>query len=472
MPTNTPDRAALERAAQHAFAFLESLETRSVATTVSLGALRARLTRPLADRGVPAVQVIDELVADADPGILGSQGGRFFGWVIGGGLPAAMAADWLTTVWDQNAGVHACAPAASVVEEVAAGWLKQIFELPAETSVGFVTGTQMAHMTCLAAARHAVLRDRGWDVERQGLSGAPPIRVLANADRHGSVDRAVRFVGLGSDAIQPLKVDDSGRVRPETLRAALAASSDPAIVVLQAGELNLAAFDPFEELAPMARAAGAWTHVDGAFGLWAKASPKHRELARGLELCDSWTTDGHKYLNVPYDSGMAFVRDAEAHRAAMTLSTSYLPAGGAARDGIDWNPEFSRRARGFATYAALRELGRQGIADLVERTCRHAQAITLGIGALPGAELIMASGLNQGLVRFLAPGSKDDGDHDRRTEAVIAAINATGEAFFGGVTWRGRRAMRVSACNWRTTEADVARILAAVAAILAERETV
>ena len=472
MPTNTPDRAALERAAQHAFAFLESLDTRSVATTVSLGALRTRLARPLADRGVPAVQVIDELVADADPGILGSQGGRFFGWVIGGGLPAAMAADWLTTVWDQNAGVHACAPAASVVEEVAAGWLKQIFELPAETSVGFVTGTQMAHMTCLAAARHAVLRDRGWDVERQGLSGAPPIRVLANADRHGSVDRAVRFVGLGSDAIQPLKVDDSGRVRPETLRAALAASSDPAIVVLQAGELNLAAFDPFEELAPMARAAGAWTHVDGAFGLWAKASPKHRELARGLELCDSWTTDGHKYLNVPYDSGMAFVRDAEAHRAAMTLSTSYLPAGGAARDGIDWNPEFSRRARGFATYAALRELGREGIADLVERTCRHAQAITLGIGALPGAELIMASGLNQGLVRFLAPGSKDDGDHDRRTEAVIAAINATGEAFFGGVTWRGRRAMRVSACNWRTTEADVARILAAVAAILAERETV
>jgi glutamate/tyrosine decarboxylase-like PLP-dependent enzyme len=468
MPVQSHDRSALERAAEHAFAFLESLDTRSAATTASLAELRARLTRPLADRGVPAVQVIDELVADADAGILGSQGGRFFGWVIGGGLPAAMAADWLTTVWDQNVGVYACAPAASVVEEVAAGWLKQIFELPAETSVGFVTGTQMAHMTCLAAARHAVLRDRGWDVERRGLSGAPPIRVLANADRHGSVDRAVRFVGLGSDAIQPLKVDDSGRVRPETLRSALDASSDPAIVVLQAGELNLAAFDPFEELAPMARAAGAWTHVDGAFGLWAKASPKHRELARGLELCDSWTTDGHKYLNVPYDSGMAFVRDAEAHRAAMTLSTSYLPAGGAARDGIDWNPEFSRRARGFAAYAALRELGREGIADLVERTCRHAQAITLGIGALPGAELIMASGLNQGLVRFLA----EDGDHDRRTDAVIAAINATGEAFFGGVTWRGRRAMRVSACNWRTTEADVARILTAVAAILAERETV
>ncbi|MDB5425178.1 MAG: aspartate aminotransferase family protein, partial [Phenylobacterium sp.] len=343
MPIETPDRTALERAAQHAFAFLEGLESRPVATTASLEDLRARLGRPLPDAGVPAVQVIDDLVADVDGGILGSQGGRFFSWVIGGGTPAAMAADWLTTVWDQNAGIYACAPAAAVVEEVAAGWLKEIFELPAETSVGFVTGTQVGHMTCLAAARHAVLRDRGWDVERKGLAGAPPIRVLANSDRHGSVDRAVRFVGIGTDAVQPLQVDDAGRVRPETLRAALDASSDPAIVVLQAGELNLAAFDPFEDLAPMARAAGAWTHVDGAFGLWAKASPKHRDLARGLELCDSWITDGHKYLNVPYDSGFAFVRDAQAHRAAMTLSTSYLPAGGAGRDQIDWNPEFSRR---------------------------------------------------------------------------------------------------------------------------------
>lgn len=457
MPADTSDRGALERAAEHAFAFLESLDARSVATTASLAELRARLGRPLADRGVPATQVIDELAADADPGILGSQGGRFFGWVIGGGTPAAMAADWLTTVWDQNAGIHACAPAASVVEEIAAGWLTELFQLPAGTSVGFVTGTQMAHMTCLAAARHAVLRDRGWDVERKGLAGAPPIRVLANVDRHGSVDRAVRFVGIGSDAIRPLAVDGDGRVQPEVLRAALAASPDPAIVVLQAGELNLAAFDPFEALAPIARAAGAWTHVDGAFGLWAKASPKHRNLARGLELCDSWTTDSHKYLNVPYDSGLAFVRDAEAHRAAMTLSTSYLPAGGAARDALDWNPEFSRRARGFAVYAALRELGREGVADLVERTSRHAQALTVGIGAMPGAELIAASGLNQGLVRF--------GD-DRRTEAVIAAINASGEAFFGGVTWRGRRAMRISACNWRTTDADVARTLAAVREIV------
>jgi glutamate/tyrosine decarboxylase-like PLP-dependent enzyme len=344
------------------------------------------------------------------------------------------------------------------VEEVSAEWLKALFELPASTSVGFVTGTQVGHMTCLAAARHAVLRDRGWDVERKGLAGSPPIRILAGAARHSSVDRAVRFIGLGSDAIVELPVDDGGRVTPAGLEAALTANADPAIVVLQAGELNRAAFDPFEDLAPMARAAGAWTHVDGAFGLWARVSPARRHLARGLELCDSWITDAHKYLNVPYDSGLAFVRDPTAHRAALSLSVSYLPAGGAARDQMDWNPEFSRRARGFAVYAALRELGREGLIDLVERTCRHAQAIVDGVGALPGAEKLSGSGLNQGLVRF--------GGDDARTEAVIAAVNASGEAYFAAVTWRGMRCMRVSVSNWRTTEADVARVIAAVRAAL------
>jgi len=466
MPIAETDRAALERAAQHAFAWLEGMEARSVATTASAAELRARLARPLAQHGVPATQVIDELVADVAGGIVGSQSGRFFAWVIGGGTPAAMAADWLTTVWDQNAGVHACGPALSVVEEAAAGWLREIFDFPAGTGVGFTTGAQMAHMTCLAAARHALLRDRGWDVERKGLSGAPPLRVLANADRHTTVDRAVRYLGIGLDAIVPLAVDQTGRVTPQVLEAALRESSAPTIVALQAGELNTGGFDPFEELAPMARAAGAWTHVDGAFGLWAKASPVHRDKVRGLELCDSWTTDGHKYLNVPYDSGMAFVRDAEAHRAAMTVSASYLPAGDA-RDAIDWTPDFSRRARGFAVYAALRELGREGLAELIERTCRHASAIAEGIGALPGAEFVAGAGLNQALVRFLSPAvGASDADHDRRTDEVIAAINLTGEAFFGGVTWRGRRCMRVSVCNWRTTEADVARTIAAARAVL------
>jgi len=466
MPIETPERTALRRAAEHALAWLDGLESRPVATTASVAEMRARLGRPLAERGVDAAQVIDDLVADTAGGLLGSQSGRFFAWVIGGATPAAMAADWLTTVWDQNAGIHACAPAASVVEEVAAGWLTEIFGLPAGTSVGFTTGTQMAHVTCLAAARHALLRDRGWDVERKGLRAAPRLRILANADRHGSVDRAVRFLGLGLDSIEALPVDGEGRVAQETLSAALAASGDPAVVVLQAGELNCGVFDSFEALAPIARSAGAWTHVDGAFGLWAKASPRHRHLARGLELCDSWTTDAHKYLNVPYDSGLAFVRDPQAHRAAMTLSTSYLPAG-AARDQIDWNPEFSRRARGFAIYAALRELGREGLAALVERTCGHAAAIVAGIGALPGAEIVATPTLIQGLLRFRDPSpGASEADHDQRTDQVIATLNAGGEAFFGGVTWRGRRCMRVSVCNWRTTGADVARTVEAARAAL------
>jgi len=463
----TTHQDALQRAVHHAFAYLDGLDRRPVATTATLGELRAALARPLPRAGTPAAQVIDELAADATPGILGSQTGRFFAWVIGGGTPAAMAADWLTTIWDQNAGIHACSPAASVVEEIAAGWLKTVFDLPTEAGVGFVTGTQMAHTTCLAAARHAVLRDRGWDVERQGLAGAPPIRILANAERHGSVDRAVRLLGLGSDNIVPLDLDEAGVVRPGVLAAALASGDAPTIVALQAGDLNRAAFDPFEALAPIARVAGAWTHVDGAFGLWAKASPTHRHLVRGLELCDSWTTDAHKYLNVPYDSGLAFVRDAAAHRAGMTLSTSYLPASDAARDQIDWNPEFSRRARGFAIYAALRELGTEGLAALVDRTCRHARALVEGLAELNGAERVAGPGLNQGLVRFRAPGSgATEADHDRRTDEVIALVNDTGEAFFGGVTWQGRRCMRVSVCNWRTTEADIDRALAVVASIV------
>ncbi|MBS0332235.1 MAG: aspartate aminotransferase family protein [Proteobacteria bacterium] len=469
MPNTTSERDVLMRAAEHALAWLDGMAARPVATTATLAELRGRLGRPLADAGVDARQVVDELVADTEGGLLGSQGGRFFAWVIGGGAPSAMAADWLTTVWDQNAGIHACGPAASVVEEVAAGWLKDLFGLADEVSVGFVTGTQMAHATCLAAARHAVLRDAGWDVEAKGLAGSPPIRILANAERHASVDRAVRFMGLGSDNIEPLATTE-GQVSPEALGAALSASRAPTIVVLQAGELNRAAFDSFEALAPLARAAGAWTHVDGAFGLWARVSPAHRDLARGIELCDSWTTDCHKYLNVPYDSGLALVRDAAAHRAAMTLSTSYLPAGGAARDQIDWNPEFSRRARGFPVYAALRELGRDGVADLVARTCRLAQALVDGLGGLPGVEVMARPILNQGVVRFLSPRpGADDADHDRHTDEVIAATCASGEAYFGGVTFQGRRCMRISVCNWRTTDEDVARTVAAVRAVLRDR---
>jgi glutamate/tyrosine decarboxylase-like PLP-dependent enzyme len=463
------DHAALARAFTHARAYLDGLDAAPVAATASLEDLRRALGRPLAAHGIPAAQVIDELVADVAGGLHGSQGGRFYGWVIGGGLPAPMAADWLTAVWDQNACLFASGPAAAVVEEIAGAWLKDLFDLPAQASFAFVTGCQMAHVTGLAAARHAVLRDRGWDVERKGLAGAPAIRVLANPDRHGSVDVALRLLGIGVDAMELLPLDEDRRVTPQGLAAALGGQEErPTIVVLQAGELNLAAFDPFRALVPIAQAAGAWTHVDGAFGLWAKAAPALRPLVDGIELADSWTTDGHKYLNVPYDSGLAFVLDADAHRAAMTLATSYLPAGGGvARDPLDWNPELSRRARGFAVYAALRELGREGLADLVTRTCRHARALTEAIGRLPGAELVSVSPLNQGLVRFLAAGERAaPEDDDRRTDQVIAAVNASGEALFGGVTWRGRRAMRISVSNWRTTEADIARAVAAVQAAL------
>jgi aromatic-L-amino-acid decarboxylase len=452
------DGEALDRARIHAQAWLDGLETRPVYAPAGLEELRQRLGRPTPETGTPAAQVVDELARDAERGLHGSQGGRFFGWVIGGGLPAAIGADWLTSVWDQNACLHASGPAAAVVEEIAGAWLKDLFGLPAEASFAFVTGCQMAHVTALAAARHAVLKGRGWDVERQGLAGAPPIRVLSNPDRHASVDIALRILGIGTDSLEPLAMNEDRRVTPEGLQAKLAARDAPTIVVLQAGELNLAAFDPFAELCPIARAAGAWTHVDGAFGLWARVSPAHRPLAEGIELADSWTTDGHKYLNVPYDSGLAFVRDSAAHRAAMAITTSYLPAGGGARDPFDWNPELSRRARGFAVYAAIRELGREGLAELVQRTCRHARALAEGIGALAGAELLQASGLNQALVRF--------GD-DTRTDAVIAAINAGGEALFGGVTWRGRRCMRISVSNWRTSEADIARTVEAVRAALA-----
>jgi aromatic-L-amino-acid decarboxylase len=461
------DRQALGRAVVHALEHLESLESSSVVPEATLEELRGTLGKPLQGRGLPAAEVVDQLVADTKRGIMGSQGGRFFGWVIGGGHPAAIAADWLAAVWDQNAGIYTAAPAAAVVEEVAGGWLRDLFELPHEASFAFTTGTQMAHVTCLAAARHALLARRGWDAARDGLFGAPRLQVLASADCHASVDRAVRLLGMGSAAIERLAVDARGCVTPEVLAAALAECDAPAIVVLQAGELNLAAFDPFEALVPMARKAGAWIHVDGAFGLWAKACPETRHLVRGVELCDSWTTDSHKMLNVPYDSGIAFVREASAHRAAMTLSTTYLPPGAGARDEIDFNPEFSRRARGFAVYAALRQLGRDGIADLVAGLCRFARMIAEGIGQLPDAELVAASGFNQALVRFLAHPGASEAEHDERTNRVIAAINASGEAYFGGVTWRGRRAMRISVCNWRTTEGDVARVLAAVERALA-----
>ena len=473
MPGSTSDATAfapvLGCALRHALHYLESIATRPVAATADLSALRAAFARPLPHEGTDPAQVIDELVRDVEGGIIASAGGRFFGWVIGGSLPAALAADWLTAAWNQNAAIHACGPAAAVIEDVTGAWLKDLFGLPPTASHAFVTGTQMAHVTCLASARHRLLERVGWDVEERGMAGAPAIRLITSGEYHGSVERALRVLGLGKRAIMALPSDARGRLDPAALTQALAArSQELCIELLQAGDLNTGAFDPFDELIPIAHRYGAWVHVDGAFGLWTAASAKYRHLLRGAELADSWTSDAHKWLNTPFDCGYAFVADADAHRCAFAHGTSYRVHVAGVRDQIDWTPDWSRRARGIATYAALRELGRAGVAALVDRSCAHARALVQRIGSLAGAQVVSKPSINQGLVRFLdaRPGAADL-DHDRRTEEVIARIVATGEAFFGATTWRGQRCMRVSVCNWRTNADDVARAVNAARQALA-----
>ena len=461
METEDPSLRVLSLAQQHAFAFLNNLDDAPVGATVDVQTLRQQLNKPLADSGLPPEEVITELVRDVSGGLIGSAGGRFFGWVIGGAVPAALAADWLTATWDQNGALYATSPAAAVVEEVAGAWLKDVLRLPAHASFALVSGCQMAHATCLAAARHALLAERSWNVEDKGLYGAPPIRILTSSQRHGSFERAVRLLGLGREQVVCLTSDADDRLEPAALEKALEAdSSAPTIVLLQAGDINIGAFDDFESLIPIAKRYGAWVHVDGAFGLWAAASPHYRHLVKGVEAADSWATDGHKWLNVPFDSGYAFIANVDAHRASMSHRAPYLTHQADARDEMDWNPEWSRRARGFSTYAALRQLGRDGVADLIDRCCRHAHEIVMGIGKLAGAEVLREPIINQGLVRFLDQSSEQD--HDRRTDEVIAAIVASGEAFFGGTTWRGKRAMRVSVCNWQTSDEDVDRVVAAV----------
>lgn len=466
----TQIRALLERTQCHASSFLDGLNDRPVAATVDAATLRRRLGLVLGDAGIPAEQVVDELVAATEGGHLGSAGGRFFAWVIGGALPSSLAADWLTSTWDNNAALYACGPAASVVEEVAGAWIKDILDLPRDASFAFTTGCQMAHFTCLAAARHALLRDRGWNVERDGLNGAPAIRVLATEHRHASIERSLRFLGIGTAALVPLPTDTDSRVRAEVLAAALQKSDPPTIVHLDAADLNVGAVDPFAELVPIARAAGAWVHVDGAFGLWARASERHRSKIAGVELAHSWATDAHKWLNTPKDIGVAVIADADAHRQAMSITAAYLSSGGDTRDQIDWTPDWTRRARGFPVYAALRELGRAGIGDLIDRSCDHAARLAYGISALPGVELVAAPTLNQALIRFLSPEpGATDADHDARTDAVVVAINAEGTAFFSSTNWKGCRAMRISVVNWRTSIDDVKATIAAVARVLTEQ---
>jgi glutamate/tyrosine decarboxylase-like PLP-dependent enzyme len=455
-----PDwKGPLGEAFEQALAYLEGLPERPVGSRAGLEELRAALGGPLPEQPVEAREVVGALAAAAEPGLVASSSGRFFGFVIGGAMPAALAADWLTAAWDQNAGLHVAGPAAGVVEEVAGRWLAELLGLPAPVSVGFVTGGQMANFTALAAARHEVLGRAGHDVEADGLIGAPPLRVLAGEGRHDTIDRALRFLGLGTAAIVPVAMDEQGRMRPAALRQALDGGDGPAIVCAQAGNVNTGAVDPLGEICELAHQAGAWVHVDGAFGLWAAASPRLRPLVAGLELADSWATDAHKWLNVPYDSGIVFCAHPEAHRAAMGVRASYLVhAAGGERDEMDFNPEFSRRARGFPVYAAIRALGRSGIAALVERCCALARRFAERLAAEDGVEVLNQVVLNQVLVRFRAA----DGDHDGHTRGIVERVRQDGTCWMSGTTWRGQAAMRISVSNWSTDEADVDRSVATI----------
>ncbi len=446
-------RDLLNRTAAHAADFLESLDGRAIEPAASVDELRAELGRPLPEGPTDPVAVLDELVAGADPGVVGIPSGRYFGFVIGGGLPAALAADWMTSAWDQNAGLYVAGPAASVVEEVATGWLAELLGLPAGVSSAFVTGTQMAHVTALAAARFEVLRRAGWDVNERGLAGSPPIRVVVGEERHVTVDRALRLLGIGVAQLVVVPADGQGRIRPEAVPDLAGA---PTILCAQSGNVNTGAFDPLPQLADAVAESGAWLHVDGAFGLWAAAAPTLRHLVAGLERADSWTTDAHKWLNVPYDSGLAFCAHPDAHRAAMTITASYLIQGDAdgPRDQVDWTPEFSRRARGFPVYAALRSLGRSGIAELVERCCAHARTFAERLAAEPETNVLNEVVLNQVLVRF--------GDSDERTQEVGRRVRESGEAWMSGTRWHDLDALRISVSNWQTTDADVERAVRAI----------
>ncbi len=422
--------------------------------------------------------MVHELAEGADPGLVATGSPRYFGFVIGGALPAALAADWLAATWDQNAALYACGPPAAVVEEVAGRWVLDLLGLPLSASFGFATGGQMANLTALAAARHAVLARRGWDVEARGLSEAPAVRVVTGDLRHATIDRALRYLGLGTDAAVVIPTGPDARLSVDALADALDDRSGdhptPTIVCAQAGEVNTGAIDPLAEICDVAHAAGAWVHVDGAFGLWAAASPSLRRALAGVEQADSWATDFHKWLNVPYDSGFVACAHSDAHRRAMGVRAAYLvhadDDSAAARDQVDWNPEFSRRGRGFAVYAALRSLGRRGVAELVDGCCARARQFAERLGRIDRAEILNDVTLDQVLVRFRARSGTRDADpaaDDEITLRVVEAVQASGECWMSGTTWRGRAAMRISVVNWQTTEADVDRSMAAVEAALA-----
>ena len=446
------ERELLRRTAEIAADFLETLDERPVFPAAMPDELDDAMFTTLPDGPSSALDALEAIASAVEPGVVATAGPRYFGFVTGGALPASVAVDWLLSTWDQSNGLYAAGPSVTVIEQVAASWTKEILGLPRDASVAFVTGCQMAHVTCLAAARHAVLERAAWDVSEEGLWDAPRVSVVVGAQRHVTVDRAVRLLGMGTSSILVVPADEQGRMRADALRETLAEQRGPVIVCAQAGEVNTGSFDPLREIADIAQAAGAWLHVDAAFGMWAAASPARRSLIDGHHRADSWAFDAHKWLNVPYDCGVAVCAHRDAHRAAMRLTAAYLRATGEDQNPADVTPEASRRARGVTVYAALRSLGRRGVADLVDGCCARAQQFATSIAALPGCEVLNEVVLNQVLFRF---------EDDETTRAVLASVQESGEAWMGGTVWDGRAAIRVSVSNWRTTEADIERTVAA-----------
>ncbi len=438
-----------------ALQYLDEVAARHVGGRTTRADLLKSLGGPLPTGPSDPVHVLDQLARNADPGIVATIGPRYFGFVTGGAMPVTVAAEWLGSAWDQNGCLYVLSPAVAVMEDVVAGWLLELLGLPPAAGVGFVTGCHMANFTCLAAARHEVLRRAGWNVETQGLQRAPRVRILVGDEVHVSAVGALRFLGFGSEELQTVPVDGHGRMRPDALETLLAAGEGPTIVCAQAGNVSTGASDPVAAIVSLAHARHAWVHVDGAFGLWATAVPELRSQVAGIDRADSWATDAHKWLNVPYDSGLAIVADVAPHRAAMSLKASYLQRGSEEeRIGMDWVPESSRRSRVIALYALIRSLGREGIADLIRRNCAMARRMAERLSRTPGVTILNEVVLNQVLVRF---DGRDGNSADDTTNDVIARVQAEGTCWAGGAFWQGKHAMRIAVSNWSTTEADIDR---------------
>ena len=448
-------KEVLEIAYSVATKYLDEVASRHVGGTATQASLRDALGGPLPQGPSNPISVLRDLAARADPGIVASAGPRYFGFVTGGSVPVTLAADWIASGWDQNTAMYVMSPASAVIEDIVSKWVLELLDLPRAASVGFVTGCHMANFTCLAAARHEVLRRVGWNVEARGLQKAPRVRVIAGGEVHVSAASALRYLGFGIDEIELVPVDDQGRMRADALERQLSnGDAGPTIVCTQAGNVSTGASDPIGAIAKSAHARGAWVHVDGAFGLWAAAVPELRSQVGGIDTADSWATDAHKWLNVPYDSGLAIVADAAPHRAAMSMKASYLQRGDdEERVGMDWAPESSRRGRVLPLYALFRSLGRDGIAEIVRRNCALARRMADRLSRQPGISILNDVVLNQVLVQF-----KDD-DTTRR---VIAAVQADGTCWAGGALWQNKHAMRISVSNWSTTEKDIDRSAEAI----------